>query len=88
VPVLGADLGGITERIRHGVDGLLLPFDDPQAWAHAIHELARNRPLLARLAANCRQDRTIDDVASEMVVLYRQILDREADSHDRAGSAT
>lgn len=87
VPVLGADLGGITERIRHGVDGLLLPFDDPQAWAHAIHELARNRPLLARLAANCRQDRTIDDVASEMVVLYRQILDREADIHDRASSA-
>lgn len=87
VPVLGADLGGITERIRHGVDGLLLPFDDPQAWAHAIHELASNRPLLARLTANCRQDRTIDDIACEMIVLYRQILDRGGEGHDRPGSA-
>jgi glycosyltransferase involved in cell wall biosynthesis len=86
VPVLGADLGGITERIRHGVDGLLLPFDDPQAWVHAIHELARNRPLLARLAANCSQARTSDDVASEMAALYRQILDREPDSRDRTGN--
>lgn len=85
VPVLGADLGGITERIRHGVDGLLLPFDDPRAWAHAIHELARDRALLTRLAANCGQARTSDDVASEMAALYRQILDREPDSHDRAG---
>lgn len=86
VPVLGADLGGIAERIRHGIDGLLLPFDTPQAWAHAIRDLARDRPRLARLAANCRQTRTIDDVATEMLALYAQILDPAPAGHDAAGS--
>ncbi|MFO1157462.1 MAG: glycosyltransferase [Reyranellaceae bacterium] len=80
VPVLGANLGGISERIRHGVDGLLLPFDDPSAWAHAIHDLAQDRARLTQLAANCGQNRTIDDVALEMATEYRLALESQDES--------
>jgi glycosyltransferase involved in cell wall biosynthesis len=74
VPVLGADLGGISERIRHRVDGLLLPFDNPQAWASAIREIIGDRQLLAQLQANCKRARTTDNVASEMTTVYEQAL--------------
>jgi glycosyltransferase involved in cell wall biosynthesis len=74
VPVLGADLGGISERIRHRVDGMLLPVDNPHAWASAIREILGDGQLLARLRANCGQARTTDNVASEMATLYRQAL--------------
>ena len=78
IPVMGADLGGISERVEDGVDGWLLPFDDPQPWADAIREAATDRAKLARLSANMRRKRSQDDVASEMAALYRQILaDRE-----------
>ena len=80
IPVMGADLGGISERIDHGVDGWLLPFDDPQPWADAILEAVTDRTKLARLSANMRRKRSQDDVASEMSALYRQILaDRESE---------
>jgi glycosyltransferase involved in cell wall biosynthesis len=74
IPVMGADLGGISERVEDGVDGWLLPFDDPEPWADAIREAATDRAKLARLSANMRRKRSQDDVASEMATLYRQIL--------------
>ncbi len=74
VPVMGADLGGISERIRDGIDGWLLQFDDSAAWATAIQEIALDRAKLAQIASNVEPPRTMGDVASEMAVLYREIL--------------
>jgi glycosyltransferase involved in cell wall biosynthesis len=74
VPVMGADLGGITERIRTGVDGWLLPFDEPAAWASALQEVALDRAKLARIASNIEPCRTMGNVASEMAALYQEIL--------------
>ncbi|MBS0520750.1 MAG: glycosyltransferase [Proteobacteria bacterium] len=84
IPVMGADLGGVTERIRDGVDGWLLPFDDSAAWAAAMQAAALDRSHLARLAANILPSRTMADVASEMAVLYREIIDdrQSADTTD------
>lgn len=75
IPVMGADLGGIAERIRDGVDGWLIPFDDSAAWAAAIAEAATDDRKLAALAANSRRMRTTADVAAEMAALYRQVLE-------------
>ncbi|HZY55320.1 MAG TPA: glycosyltransferase, partial [Reyranella sp.] len=74
VPVMGADLGGISERIRDGVDGWLLPFDDSAAWAATIQQIVLDREKLAQIASNIEPCRTMGDVASEMAALYRQIL--------------
>lgn len=74
VPVMGADLGGIAERIRDGIDGWLLPFRDSGAWARAMQEAALDRAKLAKLMENSGVPRTMSDVASEMAVIYRQIL--------------
>ena len=75
IPVMGADLGAISERVRHGVDGWLLPFDDPKPWAEAIRVAATDRAEVARLSSNMRRTRSIDDVAGDMAKLYREIMD-------------
>ncbi len=75
IPVLGADLGGIAERVRDGIDGMLLPFDDSGPWARAIVELTYDRGRLAALAANASVRRTMTTVAEEMAALYRDVLD-------------
>jgi len=78
IPVMGADLGGISERVHDGVDGWLLPFDDPAPWAEAIREAATDRAKVARLSGNMHRARSNDDVASEMAALYRQIVSARA----------
>lgn len=74
IPVMGADLGGIAERVRPGVDGWLLPFDDPRPWTAAIVEAVTRRDELARLSSNMRRSRSIADVAADMETLYRDVL--------------
>jgi len=74
LPVMGADLGGISERIRDGVDGWLLPFDDSGAWAATMQRLALDRNEIDRMTANIEPSRTMEVVASEMIDLYSGIL--------------
>ncbi len=59
IPVMGADLGGISERVRHGVDGWLLPFDDPKPWAEAIRG-GRHRPRRGRAAVEQHATHEVD----------------------------
>jgi glycosyltransferase involved in cell wall biosynthesis len=73
VPVMGADLGGIAERIRDGVDGWLLPFDDPRAWAVAMQQAVTNPVEVTRRAANSQRARSTSDIAAEMAALYGEI---------------
>ncbi|MCX7597136.1 MAG: glycosyltransferase, partial [Fischerella sp.] len=73
-PVLGANLGGIAELVRHGVDGWLVPAKDTKAWTEAIATLAEDRNLLAKLRQGIGPVRTMSAVASEMAMLYKEIL--------------
>ena len=65
-PVLGAGLGGVAELVSDGIDGLLVPPDDPAAWAGAILDLANCPDKVARLRTGIRPPRTIEAVASDM----------------------
>jgi glycosyltransferase involved in cell wall biosynthesis len=78
IPVMGANIGGIAERIRDSIDGWLLPFDDSQAWAAAMQDAALDRDKVARFAGNILPSRTMADVASEMASLYREVLEPKA----------
>lgn len=78
VPVMGADLGGIAERVRDGIDGWLLPFDNSQAWAAAMQRAATDPAEVAVRAANSVRTRSDGDVATEMATLYGEV-------HARAG---
>jgi hypothetical protein len=61
--------------VRDGAEGLLLPVDDPAAWARALADLARSPEALDRLRAGVRPPRTMDDVARDMATLYEGLDD-------------
>jgi glycosyltransferase involved in cell wall biosynthesis len=73
VPVVGSRLGGITERVRDGVDGLLITAADRAEWAATLARLVRDPELLPRLAAGIETPRTMRDVAEEMRDVYRRV---------------
>lgn len=74
VPVLGANLGGIAELVRDGVDGILVAPDNPEAWAEAIRDLAEDRQVIDDLRARIAPPRTLDAVANDMAKLYADML--------------
>ena len=51
LPVISTDVVGISEAVRPGRTGLLVPPDDPAALAAAIDELLRDAALRVRLGA-------------------------------------
>jgi glycosyltransferase involved in cell wall biosynthesis len=72
-PVLTTDRGALPESVRDGVDGLLVPAEDPPAMASAIRRLATDRALLERLLAGAASARA-----------RVKSMDRYAEEIDRA----
>jgi glycosyltransferase involved in cell wall biosynthesis len=78
VPVLATNVGGPAEYVEDGVDGLLLPPTDIDAWAHALQGLLdspETRAALgkrASLKVRSRFDR--DTYAKAVLDVYDQVL--------------
>lgn len=54
-PVIASRVGGIPEAIRDGVDGFLVPPDDPEALAEKIKTLYTDPGLREQMGKNARQ---------------------------------
>ena len=55
IPVLGSDIGGISETMHAGHSGYLIPPGDVDAWARAIEGLASNAERRAQMGAAGRK---------------------------------
>jgi glycosyltransferase involved in cell wall biosynthesis len=73
-PVIGSDLGGIAELVKHGVDGWLVPATDSQAWASAITNFAEHPEKITQLQQNISPVKTRQAVAQEMMQLYQGLM--------------
>ena len=73
-PVIGSDLGGIAELVRHGIDGWLVPAKDISAWATTIAHLAENPKTIAQLKQNIQPVKTRQTVAAEMLQIYQSLM--------------
>ncbi len=53
-PVVATDQGALPEIVHHGINGLLVPPDDPDAMASALVQIFSDESLHARLSAGAR----------------------------------
>lgn len=70
LPVIGSRLGGIAERIRDDVDGLLFSPGNATDLAKTIEYVLAAPSELRRLRSNIRPQRTFDDMARELDAIY------------------
>jgi glycosyltransferase involved in cell wall biosynthesis len=80
LPIVACDVGSVSEAIRNGETGLLVPPEDPVALAAAIRTLLEDRELAERLGAHARtlarQRFTAERMAHAYEDLYEEILGR------------
>ena len=76
VPVLSTPISGIPELIHDGVNGLLVPSEDPGALAEAFLRLTRDDRLAADLSRNAQETIEMrfngDKLAARMASLFRE----------------
>jgi len=74
VPVVASRLGPLADRVHDGVDGLLVPPGDTDAWRETLQQLVDAPNLLDRLRANVRPPVTPEEHAGRIESLYAQIV--------------
>ena len=89
LPIVAADVGSVSEAIRDGETGLLVPPEDPVALASAIRRLLEDRRLAARLGERARALATEQFTAEHMARAYEDLYRRfSAVSRARPGGGT
>ncbi len=83
-PVIGSDIAGIAEGIRHDVDGLLFEAGDAGALLAALQRLLDEPALGARLAAAAPKVKTDAEEAREMEWRYKQVIGAKAGTRSLA----
>jgi len=74
--VVASRLGPLADRVRDGVDGLLVPPGDIAGWRSALQRLVDDPDLLARLRANVRPPMSLEEHANSIESLYIQLVEK------------
>jgi len=92
VPVITADVGGMSEYVRHEVNGLLFKHRDPEAMAGQMQRLIDDPPLGARLAQRGYLLSDTGDVpsiaahAAQVEAVYDRVIRAALPAQPRTGS--
>ena len=77
LPIVGTDVGGIPEAVHDGENGFLVPPKNPEALAHAICRLLKNRALreqLGRAGRKIVQQFDIRETVRQTAANYADLL--------------
>ena len=74
MPVIATDLGGMSEFVKPGENGLLFALGDAQDLAGQLRTLIDDRDLLGRLRAGIEPVKTVGEYADELIDLYNSLL--------------
>ena len=77
-PVVASNIGSLAGRVRDGVDGLLAPAGDCQAWGEVLNGLARDRARLMRFQKAILPVKTIAQHAAELEKLYQHHVTKDS----------
>lgn len=83
VPVITADVGGMAELVRDGIDGLRFRFGDAGDLRETLRRVAAAPEILERLRRGIRPVPAIEEHAAELCDRYRRLLSSRPPTDDR-----
>lgn len=80
-PVVGFDVGGVPDMVRHEQTGLIAPVGDVAALAIAVRRILVDPDLAGRISLQCRavavDEYSLTLQASRFIDLYRTVADKQ-----------
>ncbi|NVO21371.1 MAG: glycosyltransferase family 4 protein [Bacteroidetes bacterium] len=80
-PVLATDVGGLSEVIRHGITGMLIPPDDSEALYGALKEMTSDTAKLKSMGEHIEKleipEMSWDFIGDKMVDIYKKTISRQ-----------
>jgi len=73
-PVIATDLGGMSEVVEHGKNGLLFELENVKDLARQLQRLVEEPDLLDRLRDGIGPVKTVEDSMAEMEQLYDELI--------------
>lgn len=73
-PVIASNLGGMAEKVRDMIDGILVEPGNPQAWLDVILECSKNQSLWSRLRGNISAPVSIDEATNKHLELVNELF--------------
>lgn len=83
-PIITSDIGGMAEKVRHGVDGLHFRASSAESLVDRLVDVITNPQIWTKLRARIRKPVTAVEAAEQHLALYRQV----AAQHARAGAGS
>jgi len=77
IPVIGSRLGGISELVTDGVDGILVDADSGKGWNESLRILIDQPGVLRQLRAGVKPPRSVASVAQDMIEIYRELRGKD-----------
>lgn len=78
VPVIATNLGGMSEFVRPGENGLLFELEDAEDLAHRLRRLTEEPGLLRKLEEGIGPVKTVEEYVDEVEELYDTLLEEQA----------
>ena len=75
LPVVAAGIEGITDAVREGKNGILLPSGDADKWVKTLNGLLRNDKKLAQMSTSALQSTLADYGWDKMVNGYEKVFE-------------
>jgi glycosyltransferase involved in cell wall biosynthesis len=75
-PVICSDIGGMAEKVTHGVNGLHFRADDPHSLAQVIRQAATTPGLWEQLKSNIPPVYAMEDHVAALTETYDALLER------------
>jgi glycosyltransferase involved in cell wall biosynthesis len=75
LPVVATDLGGLSEFVRHGENGLLFELENASDLARQLRRLCEDQGLLERLRRGIGPVKTVRENADELERLYAYLVE-------------
>lgn len=75
-PVLVSNIGGMAEKVTHGVNGLHVPVGDTLAWADTLLRVSKDTALFDTLCAGIRQPVDMATATQQHLALIRELWEK------------
>ncbi|MBS3029892.1 MAG: glycosyltransferase [Dolichospermum sp. DET50] len=74
IPVIGSNLGGIAELVKHHVNGILVEASSINAWANELEQLCEHRDNLEQLKKGISPPQMMKVVAEKIRLIYQNFI--------------